>query len=246
LLYDPERRWLDRASCRTADPERFFAASGGQVDKKPSPANQALWNRAKKLCSFCPVLEECRRDTLGEEYGVWGGRDEHERYLERLKISRGRWKKWSEETRLAWGEHLAWLRNRGMSWREIHRRTGFSIGVCEALIDQWRTQKAQRGEEIVSTRMSRIPQSLTLREFPDVAGQRHMWVRHNGRVSDGWYAGETPDGVWIRVQVWSGRGNVFKWVKPEALKIYNPQRPFHIRYAGRAARERAAAEREAA
>jgi WhiB family redox-sensing transcriptional regulator len=246
LLYDPERRWLDRASCRTVEPERFFAASGGQVDKSPSPANQALWNKAKRVCRFCPVLEQCRRDTLGEEYGVWGGKDEHERYLERKKISRGRWKKWPEETRLAWGEHLAWLRNRGVSWREIGRRTGFTINVCEALIEQWRADKSQRSQEAVTEKPARVIEGLTLREFPDVPGQRHMWVRHNGRVSDGWYAGETKDGAWIRVQVWSGRGNVFKWVQPTDLKIYNAQTPFHIRYVGRAARERAAAEREVA
>ncbi|MFG3509691.1 WhiB family transcriptional regulator [Streptomyces sp. NPDC047821] len=246
MLYDPERRWLDRASCRTADPERFFTSSGGQLDRKPSPANQAAWDRAKKLCSFCPVLEECRRDTLGEEYGVWGGRDEHERYKERHRLSaRHAWKKWPEEKRLAWGEHLAQLRSRGMGWRDIHLRTGFTASVCEGLIEQWRQHQARQPEEIAA-KVVRLPESRPLREFPEVPGRRHMWVRHRGLVSDGWYAGETEDGAWIRVQVWSGRGNVFKWVKPEALKIYNPQRPFHIRYAGRAARERAAAEREAA
>lgn len=46
---------------------------------------QAAWDEAKKICSFCPVASECRRDTLGEEYGVWGGLDEHERYLVRSK-----------------------------------------------------------------------------------------------------------------------------------------------------------------
>lgn len=243
MLYDPERRWLHRGSCRAGvDPERFFVSGGNQLNRTPSATTQAAWNQAKKICSFCPVLQECQRDTLGEEYGVWGGRDEHERYLARKRIGRGEWKRWPEERRLEWGEHLARLRERSISWKEIHLRTGLGPTTCDALIKEW--ERSRPAPEPVRKAASVPPPpklaSFVLRDFPEAPGQRHMWVRHRGGVSDGWYAGETEDGVWVRAQVWAGQGNVIKWVRREDVRIYNPQRVYHLKYIGRAKRERSA------
>ncbi|MFF3751759.1 WhiB family transcriptional regulator [Streptomyces sp. NPDC002018] len=134
-LYDPERRWIVRASCRTVDPERFFTTGPMAVSKPPTFATQQAWNEAKKICSFCPVLAECRRDTLGEEYGVWGGRDEHQRSLIRNRLSRTA-RKWPEERRLAWGKALHALQQQGVNWTRIRAMTGFGSVLGTKLIHE--------------------------------------------------------------------------------------------------------------
>ncbi|MCX5008371.1 MULTISPECIES: WhiB family transcriptional regulator [unclassified Streptomyces] len=60
--------WSDRGLCRTADPDDLFVEGAAQ-------------NRAKILCSGCPVLTECLAYALDQriEHGVWGGMTERER-----------------------------------------------------------------------------------------------------------------------------------------------------------------------
>lgn len=60
--------WHEDAACRTADPEELFADSTGQ-------------NRAKAICTGCPVRTECLAEALDNriEWGVWGGMTERER-----------------------------------------------------------------------------------------------------------------------------------------------------------------------
>jgi WhiB family redox-sensing transcriptional regulator len=60
--------WTARAVCRTADPDELFVEGAAQ-------------NRAKAICSSCPVRTECLAHALdnGIEHGVWGGMTERER-----------------------------------------------------------------------------------------------------------------------------------------------------------------------
>jgi WhiB family redox-sensing transcriptional regulator len=60
--------WTSRGNCRTADPDALFVQGAAQ-------------NRAKALCSGCPVRTECLADALDNqvEFGVWGGMTERER-----------------------------------------------------------------------------------------------------------------------------------------------------------------------
>ncbi|TLQ41952.1 WhiB family transcriptional regulator [Streptomyces marianii] len=60
--------WSEDAACRSADPDELFADSAGQ-------------NRAKAVCTGCPVRTECLADALDNrvEWGVWGGMTERER-----------------------------------------------------------------------------------------------------------------------------------------------------------------------
>lgn len=231
VLYDPKRQWIDRGLCRKLDPEPFFAP-GGQPDRKPQAKTQALWNEAKEACVFCPVLEECRRDTLGEEYGVWGGLDEHERHLARRRLAdRAAWKKWPKEERLEWGEHLAGLRTAGFSYVKIQRRTGFNVSVVEGLIEEWKAslppEPAQA--EVVELKLP----GLVKPDFPEGKGSKHAWVRNGNLVADGWYAGETADGRWIKMQIYSVRGHVFKFFRPDDVKFYSKQRRWVVSYSGR-------------
>ena len=60
--------WASRGACRTTDPDALFVQGAAQ-------------NRAKAVCSGCPVRTECLADALDNrtEFGVWGGMTERER-----------------------------------------------------------------------------------------------------------------------------------------------------------------------
>ena len=60
--------WVAASACRNADPDELFVTGAAQ-------------NRAKAVCSGCPVRTECLSDALDNrvEFGVWGGMTERER-----------------------------------------------------------------------------------------------------------------------------------------------------------------------
>lgn len=60
--------WSTQAACRTTDPDELFVQGAAQ-------------NRAKAVCTGCPVRTECLADALDNrvEFGVWGGMTERER-----------------------------------------------------------------------------------------------------------------------------------------------------------------------
>ncbi len=63
-----ENDWAARAACGVSDPDALFVQGAAQ-------------NRAKTVCSGCPVRTECLADALDSrtEFGVWGGMTERER-----------------------------------------------------------------------------------------------------------------------------------------------------------------------
>jgi WhiB family redox-sensing transcriptional regulator len=60
--------WRVSASCRDADPDGLFVRGAEQ-------------NRAKAVCTGCPVRTECLAEALDGRisFGVWGGMTERER-----------------------------------------------------------------------------------------------------------------------------------------------------------------------
>ncbi|KAB8163692.1 WhiB family transcriptional regulator [Streptomyces sp. 3MP-14] len=60
--------WSAQAACRATDPDELFVQGAAQ-------------NRAKVVCTGCPVRTECLADALDNrvEFGVWGGMTERER-----------------------------------------------------------------------------------------------------------------------------------------------------------------------
>jgi WhiB family redox-sensing transcriptional regulator len=60
--------WAVRAQCNQACPDDLFVRGAAQ-------------NKAKQLCSGCPVRTECLAEALDNriEWGVWGGMTERER-----------------------------------------------------------------------------------------------------------------------------------------------------------------------
>jgi WhiB family redox-sensing transcriptional regulator len=61
--------WASEAKCLTADPDVFFPEKGGST------------REAKRICSECPVRDECLEYALEEDerFGIWGGMSERER-----------------------------------------------------------------------------------------------------------------------------------------------------------------------
>ena len=61
--------WADKAKCLVAEPDTFFPEKGGST------------REAKRICSGCPVKDECLEYALenDERFGIWGGLSERER-----------------------------------------------------------------------------------------------------------------------------------------------------------------------
>jgi len=68
--------WQYQGACRDADETLFFHPEGERGARRRSRDA-----RAKEICARCPVLRECREQslTVREPYGVWGGLSEDER-----------------------------------------------------------------------------------------------------------------------------------------------------------------------
>jgi Transcription factor WhiB len=60
-----DRSWMEQASCRGVDTERWF-------DAKPP---KRVRRHIREVCSCCPVARLCLSYALvkNEEYGAWGG-----------------------------------------------------------------------------------------------------------------------------------------------------------------------------
>lgn len=62
-----DQDWSEHAACRTADPDELFVEGAAQ-------------NKAKAICTGCPVRTECLAHALDLriEHGIWGGMTERE------------------------------------------------------------------------------------------------------------------------------------------------------------------------
>lgn len=69
--------WHGQAACRQTDPEMFFAR----------PGDRAAIEAAKRVCSGCPVRDECLRYACDHDdlEGIWGGTTERERLAARIR-----------------------------------------------------------------------------------------------------------------------------------------------------------------
>jgi hypothetical protein len=72
--------FMSEASCQSPEvnPDWWHPEEVHVNNKKPRSLDE---QRARKICSSCPVLKECRDYGLQffELYGIWGGLDRKER-----------------------------------------------------------------------------------------------------------------------------------------------------------------------
>ena len=68
--------WQGSAACRGQDTANFY-----HPDNERGPTRVRREQRAKAVCSSCPVVQQCLRWALAarEPYGVWGGMSTEER-----------------------------------------------------------------------------------------------------------------------------------------------------------------------
>lgn len=235
MLFDPERRWSPRGICRPEDHHLFFA-EGGTPGNPPGPRIAKRWAQAKEICAMCPVAEECKRDSLGEEYGVFGGVDQYERSQIRRRMSRTV-RQWPEEKRLAWGRQLTEMRAAGVAWKVILLQTGLNQAPAEYLIAFFEENAPKAKKQGAVTDVPLPGDEPPETPFPERPGRRHAWVRHRGGISDAWYRGETPDGKWISVTTYAGRGQVHKWLSVDDVQLYRPQAVVILNYTARPDRD---------
>lgn len=76
-----EKRWQDDAACRGVDTAVFFPSKTGLA-------------KARKICLWCPVIEECRAFNDAHEdvainhmFGLFAGESPNERYMRRVVVS---------------------------------------------------------------------------------------------------------------------------------------------------------------
>jgi len=68
--------WTPKAVCRSAQPDELFVRGAEQ-------------NKAKQMCTGCPVRTECLAEALDNqiEWGVWGGMTERQEAFGRRRRS---------------------------------------------------------------------------------------------------------------------------------------------------------------
>lgn len=237
VLFDPRRSWWPQHACREEDFKLFFA-DGGMANRRPGAKVQTRWDLAKEICAGCPVLDACRRDTLGEEYGVWGGLDQYERYLGRRALTK-RSRRWTTATRREWGRELLRLRDEGRSLREILTLSGVLPALSAVLI---REAEEERAEAAVPPPPAvvdlHLPEPRAGRPFPDKPGRRHAWVRRGAVISDAYYRAQSPDGAWFYVKTRTSRGGeTHTWVAAKDAHFYHPQPVVILEYRERPDRD---------
>ena len=74
-------RWQHQGACNDQDTDEWFVRNEGSRSAQP----------AKQVCGTCPVRRDCLASSLvfGEEYGVWGGLDRHQRHTLSQQLGRG-------------------------------------------------------------------------------------------------------------------------------------------------------------
>lgn len=235
MLYDPHRRWADdpKRACKGADLETFFMGDGSPGLRTPPPDHvQKHWDQVKEdFCKKCPVMHQCRRDTWGEQYGIWGGIDPYQRRLVRKALLR-RAKNWPAARRAAWARDIYWLRVRDepMDWTRISTRTGIPRSLAQQLFaeeekrqkearEERAAQEAQRRQE-AAQEAARALEGVSKAKLPDKPGIKDLWVIHAGVPLDATYVKHSEDGEHVLVEIDPGTAHTRTWIKKADCRFY--------------------------
>jgi RNA polymerase sigma factor (sigma-70 family) len=109
--------WSAQAACRTTDPDELFTQGAAQ-------------DRAKVVCTGCPVRTECLADALDNrvEFGVWGGMTDRERRaLLRRRPAVTSWRRLLETARTEYERGASILEPaQGSTWLSVEEEAAFS------------------------------------------------------------------------------------------------------------------------
>jgi hypothetical protein len=195
--------------------ETFWYPGPQDVAKTPGGPALAAWEAAKEVCIECPVFLMCRENCWGQEYGVVGGTDQHERHLHRRRLTRLLALKGEEErAAMAAYFHARHAGGLGDSPDLMARSTGYSslsiklmLSEHDALLDRQRRQAAASAADALPSEWEDTP------SFPEASPPRaDGWVWYYGRAYAGHYMGQTADGAFVLMKIKPARAQTTKWL----------------------------------
>ncbi|MFE2164072.1 WhiB family transcriptional regulator [Streptomyces sp. NPDC059447] len=140
MVGEDQETWGDSEACRTADPDELFVEGAAQ-------------NRAKVVCTGCPVRTECPAYALNHriEHGIWNGMPQRERRA--LLRRRPLVTSWSRLLEAARSEHQRTVlrRRAALARHGVIRRPHEPFGTRVA--DGRRTESARAAVSVSADRM---------------------------------------------------------------------------------------------
>lgn len=199
-----------------AELEKTFWYPGPQdVARTPGAPALRAWEQAKEICIECPVFLLCRETCWGQDYGVIGGTDQHERHLHRRRLTRLLAQKdEAQRAELAAYFHARHAGGLGDTPELIARMTGYSspsiklmISEHEAVLD---AQREQRQDE------APVRDPADWEDAPDFPAEAPShgdgWVWYFGQAHKGHYMAETADGAYVRMKIKASLAQTTKWL----------------------------------
>jgi hypothetical protein len=229
---------LSGGNCRKFAPEElertFFYPGPMAVAKPPAKRSLRAWDQAKEVCIECPIFLACREANWGQDYGVWGGTDQHERHLYRRRLTKLLGLKDPEE-RAALAAHFHARHGSGLGESPdlIARQTGYSVVSIRILIaeheealeaDRLRREVAKGGEPRWIDR-PRWPKG------PPTNGDGWVWCY--GHVYVGHYVAQTADGAYLYMRIKPGRAQTLKWIRKAHVDMRTTVAPVVQDWVGR-------------
>lgn len=220
---------LDAGLCRKFSPaelDKTFNFSATTIRSAPAAAAREAWDEAKEVCIECPVFLLCREHCWGQEFGVVGGTDEHERHLYRRRLAAELSKKDDKErAKLAAHFHARHAGGLGDSVKTMARSTGYSGLAVRALVDEHQALLEQREPKPRPVRAVEAP-TVEVPEFPAAPPPRaDGWVWYRGRAHRGHYVAETADGVYVRMKIKPTAAQTTKWFPAQCVDLRTPIAP---------------------
>lgn len=208
------------ALCTTLSQEQleatfFFPAT---YDRQPSQAAQAAWDVAKETCLDCPFMLRCAQEHKGEDYGVWGGVDQYERYMERRRRSKRHQRsdadRQAAEAARVYAMHAG---HRGLPVHEVAFRTGHSVKAVNAMIEGHKAATAAPERPVAALPEIRRTAPAWPQEWPPSGD---TWVWADGAARSGHAVAATADGAYTRVKFRGARkAHVIRWFPADQVQI---------------------------
>lgn len=224
----------DAPLCSTLKSEEledtFFYRGPNQVREKPSRLTQEHWDQAKEFCIECPIFLRCREQNWGQEYGVWGGTDQHERYLYRRRRQR-ELLRMDDQRRQAVAASM-WKRAGGAGAPQampLSRQIGLSASAIKTLVREHEGRLAARRRERQEAAVAAMEaiNGPTGPQWPTAAPPEGQgWVFRDGAILPAYYLAQTADGAWVRMKFRAAHMQpVRKWFRAEHVTLRFPVTP---------------------
>jgi hypothetical protein len=234
----------DPRKCAALDKEElegtFWYPGPLPVSTQPGARPLSRWRLAKKVCESCPVKSRCRATSWGEEFGVWGGTDQYERYKFRRNLTR-RLALMDRKERAKLAETLYGMRG-ATGWRidAVTRETGYAAAMVTALVGE-HVQRLKAEREAPAEAPRDAVDWARSRRWPSGPPAGDAWVERGGTVHSAQYVGQTANGRWLRMSMRLGKPSpVMRWVPADRVDLRTEIAPVVMKKGARGPRGAAA------